>query len=448
MKLDLITMFTLYSLTSELHQETPAQLRSEEFIQEIESALGEHFICKGADFSTYAETENNIIYVRTGGTEGLFKNAFCQNGVTVIPDGKPVRLLTSGRSNSLAASMEILSFLNRAGLPGEIIHGSTEQIVAQLRDNISSMGKCHIRSYNFGKVLQEKRLGVVGRPSDWLISSDADYRLAKEKLGVEIIDIDIDELIELVKRPEHWDEMCVQATGEIGTAARSAHAFMRTIGENESLEQLREVLDILPMNEPKFGRHISDADFRKSLTIYYALAAIITKYGLDGITLRCFDLLTALGSTGCVALAILNRQGIVATCEGDVPTLLTMCVARELFGTSGFQANLSRIDGSKLLFAHCTVPLDLVEDYCYDTHFESGIGVAVHGVLPPGPAKIFKVSPNCSEMLLEDVNIIENQYNDCLCRTQVCVDAPGLSDYFLRSPIGNHHVIIPSKKQC
>lgn len=131
------------------------------------------------------------------------------------------------------------------------------------------------------------------------------------------------------------------------------------------------------------------------------------------------------------------------TSVGDIPALLTMCAARELFGSPGFQANLSRIEGTRLLFAHCTVPLDLVEDYRYDTHFESGIGVALHGVLPCGPAKIFKISPNFSEMFLEDINIVENQYNDCLCRTQILVEAPGLSSYFLRSPIGNHHVIIP-----
>lgn len=48
-------------------------------------------------------------------------------------------------------------------------------------------------------------------------------------------------------------------------------------------------------------------------------------------------------------------------------------------------------------------------------------------------------------MFLEEVNIIENQYNDNLCRTQIIVAAPGLADYFLRSSIGNHHIIIPER---
>ena len=34
-------------------------------------------------------------------------------------------------------------------------------------------------------------------------------------------------------------------------------------------------------------------------------------------TVRCFDLLGRIGTTGCLALAILNAEGIPAACEGD-----------------------------------------------------------------------------------------------------------------------------------
>ena len=407
-------MYTLYSLTSELHSEPVAEPADERFIQDIEKALGEAFEFGSTDFSEYSRTRNNIIYVRTGGTEGIFKSIFCKEGSLNIPDGMPVRLLTSGKSNSLAASMEILSFLNRAGWPGEILHGSAEEIALRLRGGFTKGGKSHVKEYYMGRILEGYKVGVIGKPSDWLISSDVDYAVAKERLGVEIVDIDINELVGLAEEPDRkW------------------------------LEGLKLNLP----NKPKFGKSISGKDFSGSMDIYCAMKTLVERYGLAGVSLRCFDLLTALGNTGCMALAILNSQGVVATCEGDIPTLLSMCIAHQKFGISGFQANLSRIDGDKMLFAHCTVPLNMVEEYSYDTHFESGIGVAVHGVLPAGAARIFKLSPDCSEMFLEDVEILENQYNDCLCRTQILVDAPGLADYFLRSPIGNHHVIIPERRQ-
>lgn len=406
-------MYTLYSLTSELHSEPVAEPADERFIQDIEKALGEAFEFGSTDFSEYSRTRNNIIYVRTGGTEGIFKSIFCKEGSLNIPDGMPVRLLTSGKSNSLAASMEILSFLNRAGWPGEILHGSAEEIALRLRDGFTKGGKSHVKEYDMGRILEGYKVGVIGKPSDWLISSDVDYAVAKERLGVEIVDIDINELVGLAEEPDRkW----------------------------------LEGLKLNPPNKPKFGKSISGKDFSGSMDIYCAMKTLVERYGLAGVSLRCFDLLTALGNTGCMALAILNSQGVVATCEGDIPTLLSMCIAHQKFGISGFQANLSRIDGDKMLFAHCTVPLNMVEEYSYDTHFESGIGVAVHGVLPAGAARIFKLSPDCSEMFLEDVEILENQHNDCLCRTQILVDAPGLADYFLRSPIGNHHVIIPERR--
>lgn len=407
-------MYTLYSLTSGLHSEPVAEPANERFIQDIEEALGEAFEFVRTDFSEYSRTRNNIIYVRTGGTEGIFKSIFFKEGSLNIPDGMPVRLLTSGKSNSLAASMEILSFLNRAGWPGEILHGSAEEIALRLRGGFTKGGKNHVKEYGMGRILEGYKVGVVGKPSDWLISSDVDYAVAKERLGVEIVDIDINELVGLAEEPDRkW----------------------------------LEGLKLNPPNKPKFGKSISGKDFSGSMDIYCAMKTLVERYGLAGVSLRCFDLLTALGNTGCMALAILNSQGVVATCEGDIPTLLSMCIAHQKFGISGFQANLSRIDGDKMLFAHCTVPLNMVEEYSYDTHFESGIGVAVHGVLPAGAARIFKLSPDCSEMFLEDVEILENQYNDCLCRTQILVDAPGLADYFLRSPIGNHHVIIPERRQ-
>lgn len=403
-------MFNLYTLTSDLHGELAATAASEPFIKEIESALGEKFQLHNGDYSQYCTSENNVIYVRTGGTESIFKSLFVKDGRLQIKE--PVRLLTSGQSNSLAASMEIMSFLNQNSVKGEIVHGSAQDIADKLKGGFSSMGfTSKIVPYKYGKVLDGMRVGVVGKPSDWLISSDVDYAQARNVLGVEIVDIPIQELVDaFAGQPVQCD------------------------------------YPLKPLNLPKFGASLTQNDMDDAIRIYNALNEIVKKYSLSGVTLRCFDLLTALHNTGCMALAILNARGIPATCEGDVPALLSMCIANKLLKTPGFQVNLSRIqfrEGKEnLLFAHCTIPLSSVQDYCYDTHFESGIGVAVHGNVPLGKAKIFKLSKDCTKMFLEDVEIIENKYDNNLCRTQIIVAAHGLSNYFLRESLGNHHIII------
>ena len=106
-------MTGLYTLTSPLHDEAAVNAASASFISEIEEVLGWKFENHGPDFSTYGSEQLSLIYVRTGGTEGLFQEVFANL------DG-PILLLTSGKSNSLAASMEILSFLNQQGRSGEI----------------------------------------------------------------------------------------------------------------------------------------------------------------------------------------------------------------------------------------------------------------------------------------------------------------------------------------
>jgi hypothetical protein len=403
----------LYTLTSDLHGELAKSAHNEQFIKDIEAAIGTTFDYRESDFSDFGAI-GDIIYVRTGGTEGIFRQLFEGH------EGARVRLLTSGQSNSLAASMEIVSWLNQQGLGGEIIHGSVKEIASDLLKYYPPVG--HISSHLIHPfvdpgVLEGKRYGVVGKPSDWLISSAVDYEKARELLGATLVDIPIQELVALAAAadcPVH------AATGGYGSANP-------TVGGGGP-----------------YGRELTDQDFEGSERIYQGLKQIIAKYKLDGLTVRCFDLLSALHNTGCLALARLNAEGYIATCEGDIPAMLSMAVVRKRRGVSGFQANLSRIGGNKFLFAHCTVPLDMVSDYCYDTHFESGIGVAIHGVLPAGKARLFKIGADLEHCIDAPIEIIDNPYGPNLCRTQVQVKGSSdLRRYCLGSPLGNHHIIVP-----
>ena len=116
----------LYTLTSPLHDEQAVNAASKEFVSAIEGELGVEFDFCGPDFSSYGKHDLDVIYVRTGGTENLFSEVFPNLQGNIM-------LLTSGKSNSLAASLEILSYLNQHDRKGEIIHGSVEYIAERLR---------------------------------------------------------------------------------------------------------------------------------------------------------------------------------------------------------------------------------------------------------------------------------------------------------------------------
>lgn len=60
---------------------------------------------------------DQVVAVMTGGTEAQFVKLLYQGKITL---NKPITLLAGEQSNSLAASMEILSYINQHGGNGQI----------------------------------------------------------------------------------------------------------------------------------------------------------------------------------------------------------------------------------------------------------------------------------------------------------------------------------------
>ena len=378
----------IYTLTSELHDPQAVAAGTRSFLDSL--SVDHDF--RDADYSDYGQHVLDLIYVRTGGTEGIFRRL-----LPTLSAERPFRLLTSGTSNSLAASMEILSYLRQQGLKGEIIHGSMDYVrsrLAQLRSLYAAV-----------QSLRGSRLGIIGQPSDWLISSTYDRALLAERLGIELLDIPMQELLDAIA----------------ATPLRASE---------------------LPATSASVTRSLPGAE-----QIEEALRTLVSRYGLQGLTLRCFDLLSAVHNTGCLALARLNADGIVAGCEGDVPTMLTMRIMQALTGCTGFQANPSSIDPEtgQMVFAHCTIPLNMVSRYELDTHFESGIGVAIRGYSEPGPVTVCKVAGDLSRHFVAEGQLLRCEAKPNLCRTQQVIQLadPSQIRYFLTTPIGNHHVIVP-----
>lgn len=380
----------IYTLTSKLHDEEAVGAVTREFLNSLEV----DYEFKGSDYADYGSHSLDLIYVRTGGTEGIFKRLLSE---LQAKSERPFYLLTSGKSNSLAASMEILSYLRQNDFKGEIIHGKPDYISKRIR-LLAKVGEAR-------QSLKGCKLGIIGEPSDWLISSVADKDTVMRRLGISLVDIPMQELLDVI-----------------------AVTPLRESNEQASADAIRNALPVANQ-------------------IYDALKTIVERYQLQGFTIRCFDLLTAVRNTGCLALAKLNSEGVVAGCEGDVPAMLSMKIAQSLLGVSGFQANPASInpETGEMLFAHCTIPFNMVERYEFDTHFESGIGVGIRGYMKEGPVTIFKVSGDLSRSFIEEGELIHNQAKPDLCRTQQVIQLshPDKASYFLTNPIGNHHIILP-----
>lgn len=382
-------MISFYQIRSPLSQVT--QDRIDRYIGALQEALGEDM--RQVTLERYLADGFALLYVASGGSEGYFLQIFEQLR------RKRCYILTSGESNSLAASMEILSYLNQHGGSGEILHGDIEQVAGQIR--------VLRNAYRGLEILRGKRLGCIGAPSDWLIAGDYVPDAVQQRLGLGFVSIPMKELLD-----------------EISKARYEENGYTALFRQQ-------------PFDE---------TETEKALYVYGAFQRIVNRYGLCGVTVRCFDLLDTVHTTGCLGLSVLNSLGVYGACEGDMPALLSMAILGSVTGEPLFMCNPSRFDTKTGfgIFAHCTVPTTMLNGFCLNTHFESGIGAAVQGTFAEGDCTLFKCAGDLSRYHVQEGQIMENVFSDRLCRTQIRV---GLNDfsYFLTNPIHNHHIICRGK---
>lgn len=348
-----------------------------------------------------------VTFIASGGTEGMVVRRYSELR-------HPLVILTDGKSNSLAASLELSCWVRQQGDQCTILHGPMDVILnrlAMLEKQESAADRTLFNKVNGA------RIGVIGQPSDWLVSSHVDYAKVFTRWGVEIVDLTLD----TVNR--YYNDTVVDDA---------------LLGKVDSF-----IINSVGCKEPNRDEIV------KAMRLYVALRRIVDENRLDAITLQCFSLIPTTGTTGCLALALLNDEGIIAGCEGDIPSAFTMLLAKRVTGEDAFMANPSYIDVTtdEVLFAHCTIGLKRCNDYIIRSHFESQSGVAIQGILPTGAVTILKVGGNSlQDMFVCDGEILENQDDEQKCRTQIRVrlgQKGAAEDYFLRRSISNHHIIIP-----
>ena len=290
----------------------------------------------------------------------------------------PLLLIYHDSENSLPAAIEAASSLRKKGRTVWLAHWSSPEIPV-----ILSAIKAIKRIRGF-------RLGIIGDPSPWLTysrSSDEDLRI----IGIHPVRISIEALINEYKKVE------MPRDSKDGV---------------ENAKRMRE-----------------------------AINKLIAREKLDGITIRCFDLLP-MGVTACLALSELNSAGIVAGCEGDVPAFLAMLFGYLLSEKPTFMGNISGIDEKEVVLAHCTFPLSIAKRYKFMTHFESGIGVGVAAEVEKNvKVTLIRISDDLKRIRIMKGVTDEVKWRDDLCRTQIKVRMEGDPSIMIKKPMGNHYVI-------
>ena len=466
-------------ISSSLHNITELSQKRMEVIEALK-ALGDVSIFKNsspASCGIESATEEivNVAYILTGGTESLFIKLFGENcsrlgNITIISDAY---------HNSLAASQEICTWLYNNGVQHRHIHiplhspdatlnrlptllyaespapqrcecnagvaaearcaeaataeaagieaarteaarteaASTEAATAEAASDEATSADALV------KALGGCTIGLIGEASPWLIASGIDKEALSERCGVSFREISIGTLADkYLGYRELWKNHTLSA----GARAELDEVICRF---SCSLEGDRTTEDL------------SDAAI-----MYLALASICKEEHLDAVTVKCFDLLSSCKTTACLALALLNDNGKIAGCEGDIPSICTMLAVYKALGRPSFMANPASIDSDNLSidFAHCTIPTVMVESCTLPSHFESGIGIGINGEVPLGNYTLCKLSGKTLERsLICNGRLVKGEYLSNRCRTQVrfIFESKAEFDAFSKARVGNHIIL-------
>lgn len=257
--------------------------------------------------------------------------------------------------------------------------------------------------------LKGARLLAIGKTEPWVISSVRNWDVIKEKLKIEIIDVDQSELVEL------YNSMA------------------------DSTPYGAEWLDGAEKLVEPTASDVSD-----SSRFQAALIKLIEKYNARGAAIACFNLLKT-GTTACLGVSYINTYTDYAvSCEGDMDSAITMLIMKQLARDSVWMANPNLQPDKTVNFVHCTAPIAVNGKKCsyiLRNHHESGIGVSTQVELPKNvKMTVCRISNNLSQITIQNCVGICGDYEPS-CRTQLRVKFDDF-DKYVKTALGCHQVFV------
>jgi L-fucose isomerase-like protein len=329
--------------------------------------------------------EPDLILFLGGGSE--------QDAIARLRPGRFALLLAAFQDNAWAAALEVKAWADNHGVPAGLL-----SMDEALRGPVL---KNHARVCDGFRRLEGKRAGLIGHVSHWLVASSVTPGLLQERLGIELVQLD-------------WEDLS------------DYHAYP----PSDKLLQAFQPHTSLPLE--------------KEAGVYSFLRQVMRQHRLDALTLECFEMVKDKGVTACLALSLLNSEGVVAGCEGDLASLAGLMAGQALTGRIPWMANVAGMNGNRLLLAHCTAPLDLLCGVHVRTHFETELSAAVQGTLAMEELTLFRLDERLERVFIAPGRVGGRPQHERACRTQLeVVLDPADADKLRQSPLGNHHLVLP-----
>ncbi len=377
------------AVASKLHRKEYLDM----LIKRLENSLKElglkinNIITEPDDVKKIEIQETPMIFVMTGGTSKVIRK------IDERVDEHPLVLVSHPYHNSLPSALSARARLEAKG-SSVILHFHVADFNKNTLENIVKI----VDLYEYVRNLRVILIGDIER--------DEINKFEKVSGKVKVIDIDsIKDRLNNVEISEN----------DINTVEKG----IDTSGSNLSL-------------------------IKGPLSLYKVTKEMLKSENANALAIDCFPFIIKYKFTPCLTLSLLLSEGIPAACEADLRSLLLLGIAQRLTGNPGWIFNPSDYNDHKLVGAHCTIALKLVDYATLIPHFETGRPYAISGTLSNGIYTLAAVSPDYRTLAVAKAKVIvSGTISGGRCRTQVVMELDEKDPIpFTEKAISNHHVLI------
>ncbi len=181
------------------------------------------------------------------------------------------------------------------------------------------------------------------------------------------------------------------------------------------------------------GATINETEMQKATELYVAMKRYVDDADATAVTIVCGPWIHEPNyPTPCIALMLLQEEGVPAACQGDLDALLTMVLFKRAAGVMSCMGNNFEVAGA-LGVGHCVLPRNLCDPtaalqpyYLGDYHGRKP-SPTIHTTLPPGHVvTIARLTRNLETLILSRGTLVESLDLRDRCRNTLVihVDAP------------------------
>jgi L-fucose isomerase-like protein len=214
---------------------------------------------------------------------------------------------------------------------------------------------------------------------------------------------------------------------EIATDALVARTHNLTDPEKRKAKQLTDHLMQNAVQRAQ-GATLSEGEIQTATELYVAMKSFVDHEDATAVTIVCRPWIQEPHyPTPCVALMLLQEDGVPAACQGDIDALLTMVLFKRASGVMSCMGNNFEVAG-ELGVGHCVLsrtlcdPTDALQPYYLSDYHGRKPSPTIHTTLSPGHVvTVARLTRNLERLILSRGTTVESLDLRDRCRNTLVI---------------------------